>query len=1041
MWPLSWYQFCVSLPLEVRTVGLVLFLQVLTLFSVLHCLPPAGHVESVFSDSVFSAAVRRNNLELHNTEKKVLFATCAAPVPRYTRHDLLSLETAAAPPPFLSPQLIARLSHLGIARNVPRKPRRSRRGGKNERRKIKVIVGFRDRLSSDSSSSPTPCQHTTSVPPSSPPSDHDDLSASSLSAPLRPPHRQLLHIPLSSSSAENTLLVCLFNARSLALETAQLTLTYNKQLTNLFCIYRHPPSKKNKFSDSMFFDQFSDFLELSDSLPGKTLLMGDFNFHFENVENKNSRKLHDIIDMFNLNQSVSEPSHNQGHLLDLVFSKQSDNSLISSKIHHGLTSDHTAILCKLDVSVPVQKPKTFLYRCLKKIDTGAFKQDLSHAVSQVSSISDYNNHLCSVLDKHAPLCRCTVRTRKPTPWFSSIAEQFCELKRERRQAERRWLKSKLTVHKQIYGSIKQIVTNLVDKAKQAYYSAKIQSSTTCKQLFQNFNTILGKSRSSPLPSTFDSDDLPNVFSDYFTEKIRTIRNNFPPPNPTACPDTSFAGNPLLTSESVTDEFVLKRINSASAKSCELDPIPTTLLYENLDILLPTITNIINTSLTTGIVPPDLKTAIVKPLLKKPSLDKNLLKNYRPISNLPFLSKILEKVVLHKLLSHLQENNLSNPFQSAYRAGCSTETVLLRIVNDILSALDNDNISVLLLLDLSATFDTLDHQILLSRLNSVFGIQSTALQWFHSYLSDRYQSTSVNNSSSSPSQLMSGVPQGSVLGPILFVLYTTPLSEIIVNHSVNHQLFADDTQLQKSAPLNEVTNLTKELNACTDNIKTWMTENQLKLNDDKTEALLFPFSSSLKPSTGPLPDLITLGSHNIPFSDSARNLGFILVSKLSMKKHVIKICQTAYFELKCISSIRRFLTEDATKTLVTSYILSRLDYCNCLLMGTPNSVIQPLQEIQSFAARLVLLAPHHHHATPLLEKLHWLPISERIKYKVACMCFSAINGSGPAYLSELLHVYTPSRTLRSSSDTRMLEIQQYKRKTHGFRTFSCFGPHI
>ena len=117
-------------------------------------------------------------------------------------------------PPFLSSQLIARLSHLGIARSVPRKPRRSRRGGKNERRKIKVIVGFRDRLSSDSSSSPTPCQHTTSVPPSSPPSDRDDLSASSLSAPLRPPHRQLLHIPLSSSSAENTLIVCLFNARS-----------------------------------------------------------------------------------------------------------------------------------------------------------------------------------------------------------------------------------------------------------------------------------------------------------------------------------------------------------------------------------------------------------------------------------------------------------------------------------------------------------------------------------------------------------------------------------------------------------------------------------------------------------------------------------------------------------------------------------------------------------------------------------------------------------------------------------------------------------
>ena len=111
------------------------------------------------------------------------------------------------------------------------------------------------------------------------------------------------------------------------------------------------------------------------------------------------------------------------------------------------------------------------------------------------------------------------------------------------------------------------------------------------------------------------------------------------------------------------------------------------------------------------------------------------------------------------------------------------------------------------------------------------------------------------------------------------------------------------------------------------------------------------------------------------------------------------------------------------------------------MGTPNSVIQPLQKIQNFAARLVLLTPRHHYSTPLLEKLHWLPFSERIKYKVACMCFSAINGFSPAYLSELLHVYTPSHTLRSSSDTRMLEIQQYKPKTHGYRTFFRFGPHI
>ena len=119
----------------------------------------------------------------------------------------------------------------------------------------------------------------------------------------------------------------------------------------------------------------------------------------------------------------------------------------------------------------------------------------------------------------------------------------------------------------------------------------------------------------------------------------------------------------------------------------------------------------------------------------------------------------------------------------------------------------------------------------------------------------------------------------------------------------------------------------------------------------------------------------------------------------------------------------------------------ITYCNCLFMSAPSSVIQLLQNVQNFAARLVFMAPRHQHSTPLLKKLHWPPISERIKYNVVCMCFHAINGSSPTYLSELLHTYTPSRTLRSSSDSRMLQIQQYKRKTHGFRTFASFGPYV
>ena len=172
---------------------------------------------------------------------------------------------------------------------------------------------------------------------------------------------------------------------------------------------------------------------------------------------------------------------------------------------------------------------------------------------------------------------------------------------------------------------------------------KIQTSNSCKELFHNFNAILGKKNSTPIPSSLDSDDIPQAFFKYFTNKIMTIRNSFPPLNSTVAMDkTTYSGKLLQTFTPVTEQFVSEILQKTVPKSCDLVPIPTELLYENLDVLLPTATIIINTSLASGFVPPDFKTAIVKPLLKKPSLDHNVLKNYHPISNLPFLSKILEK---------------------------------------------------------------------------------------------------------------------------------------------------------------------------------------------------------------------------------------------------------------------------------------------------------------------------------------------------------------------------------------------------------------
>ena len=206
------------------------------------------------------------------------------------------------------------------------------------------------------------------------------------------------------------------------------------------------------------------------------------------------------------------------------------------------------------------------------------------------------------------------------------------------------------------------------------------------------------------------------------------------------------------------------------KTCELDAFPNPLLLECHDSLLPCITAVFNNSLVFGVFPSVYKSALVKPLLKKMSLDPDDLKNYHPVSNLSFLSKVLERIVLSQLNKHLNHNNLLSPLQSAYRPNHSTETALLRIVNDLLTAMDNNKICILTLLDLSAAFDTVDHQIPLTRLQHSFGISGPALSWFSSCLCNRTHAVTIISLQSEHTTPHYGIPQGSVLSPVLFILY-------------------------------------------------------------------------------------------------------------------------------------------------------------------------------------------------------------------------------------------------------------------------------
>ena len=314
-----------------------------------------------------------------------------------------------------------------------------------------------------------------------------------------------------------------------------------------------------------------------------------------------------------------------------------------------------------------------------------------------------------------------------------------------------------------------------------------------------------------LPSNISPESLPDKFK-FFVHKIDEIRRSFDPDRPIPTKPVEFSDTAFAEFQLVTEDFVKTVVQEIPQKSCDLGPIPTSVLYESLDEIIPIVTSIMNKSMSSGIVPHCFKYALVKPLLKKASLDPNCLKHYRPVSNLPFLSKLLECIVLKQFLQHLQSHSLLEPFQSVYRKCHSTETALLRVVNDLLQASDCGCVSILSLLDLSAAFDTTDHNILMTRLRSTFGCSGMVLEWFISYLSCCTQSVFVGHEST-PSVLKCGVPQGSVLGPHLFTLYTHPLSTVICHSGISYHFFADDSQLHNSSGPSDFPVLARCLKDC------------------------------------------------------------------------------------------------------------------------------------------------------------------------------------------------------------------------------------
>ena len=554
--------------------------------------------------------------------------------------------------------------------------------------------------------------------------------------------------------------------------------------------------------------------------------------------------------------------------------------------------------------------------------------------------------------------------------------------------------------------------------------------------------MLNSKKATMYPEAPDDKQLAQDFSKFFKEKINKISASFggnegEHPGTDSLPEPQCRSN-LPAFRNVTSDEIKRFILSAPSKTCILDSCPTGLLKECVDEVSPFIAHMVNESFEQGYVPRKMKEAIVTPIPKKPN--KIEFANFRPISNLPFLSKLMERIAVNQLSQYCESNSLEEPYQSAYRRGFSTETALLKITNDLLLNMDIKRVSILVLLDMSAAFDTIPHDMFLDRLQHAFGLSGSALKWFDSYFRNRQQRTVIKGEMSDIDLLEIGLPQGSGAGPFGYKAYTKPIGYLIrcLKLEILYHMFADDNQLYNSLnPKSLAAQLTAKNNieSCIAALSKWLHKNHLKLNENKTELVIIGKRSHLSKMAY---DSISIGGEKIQATSCAKNLGVHIDEELTMRQQINSVVKSCNIQLRILWSIRQFLDIESAKTLAISLVLSKLDYCNSLYYGLPNVLLNQLQRVQNSAARFVLNMRKSDHITEALKSLHWLPVRFRIEYKVALITFKTLNGTGPDYLRSLLDETPTPRLTRSKTP---LKILRTKLETAGDRSFSVAAPTI
>ena len=729
-------------------------------------------------------------------------------------------------------------------------------------------------------------------------------------------------------------------------------------------IYRPPNADVIFFND--YLDKTFNYLNKSNKLI--SYLMGDFNINLLNMEeNSITRDFFEIMTSYSYLPTIFRPTRVTSYtatLIDNCFTNNYEHSADSGILITDI-SDHLPIFHISDLKarnhIPVPQNKYSISRQIDKENIDKFKVNLGSVNWQTvyestdSNIS-YNiflNEFNDLYDKTFPLKKRKIRkTRARKPWISTALIKSITVKNK---LNIKFLKERNSTIELKFKSYRNKLNHLLKIAKKRHFAMKLEPA---KCDLKHTWRILIYPESFHLNNTEITD--PQIISNMFNKYFANIGANLAKVIPnTSVNFTHYLKGSYMHSftlyETNENEITKLILELNPNKSCGIDMIDPFIIKQLAEPLAPILSNVFNKSMNTGRVPDKLKEAMITPVYK--SDDHKSFGNYRPISILPIFSKILERIIYNRLLTYLDKMHILSSNQYGFRKNYSTYMALIELIDSLSHSIDNNEYTIGIFVDLSEAFDTVDHKILISKLNH-YGIRGTPLMWFEDYLSDRKQTVKFRETISSKITVTCGVPQGSILGPLLFLLYINDIANC--SNLLNFILFGDDTSIYHSD--RDSATLIRKTNCELDKLSDWFKANKLSLNLKKTNYIIFRARNKPIPSRDNLNVLID--SIKMKRLATTKFLGTYINEHLDWKPHISHVALKMAKSIGIINKVKHFITSPTRRILYCSLVLPYIQYCNIVWAKTYPTNLDKIMKLQKRAVRIIANAPYREPTDPL-----------------------------------------------------------------------------